>query len=322
MTAVPLRSSPPVAATQPDARPARPVPVHPALMALMSTVPVQAFVGPRGTLVHMYTSGSGTPILAVHGSGLQGQNWRGLQSSLGEDYRLHAPDLYGYGQSETLPMPQRMTLDDNAGLIGALLRRFDRPVHLLGHAFGAAVALRAALEHPDRIQSMTLYEPLTLHLLKPEHGGHAPAQRQMESLASDMRVACLRGDTAEAARIFYDHCHGQNAFNQLPVARWKLLQTQAPRLCLDIGMAFQARQALSAYRGLRMPVLLLSGMRSSGLLRLIAERLASVLPAVRHAILPELGHLAPVSHPEAVARVIAPFLRACERTAPPERACA
>lgn len=317
MTAVPLPSP-----SSPAAAPARPVPTHPALMALMSTVPVQAFVGPRGTLVHMFTSGSGTPVLAVHASGMQGQSWQGLLPGMGDDFRLYCPDLYGYGQSEALPMPQRMTLDDNAGLIGALLCRFDRPAHLVGHGFGGAVALRAALEHPGRIQSMTLFEPLALHLLKPEHGGHAPAQRQMESLAGDMRVACLRGDTAEAARVFYDHCHGAGAFDQLPVARWKLLQAQAPRLCLDIGMAFNARQSLPAYRGLRMPVLLLSGLRSSGLLRLIAERLAGTLPTARHATLPELGHLAPISHPEVMARIIAPFLKACERTPAPQRACA
>lgn len=311
MTAVPLRSS-----SSPAVAPARPVPTHPALMALMSTVPVQAFVGPRGTLVHMFTSGSGTPVLAVHGSGLQGQTWQGLMPWLGEDFRLHAPDLYGYGQSEPLPMPQRMTLDDNAGLIGALLCRFDRPVHLIGHGFGGAVALRAALEHPGRIQSMSLYEPLALHLLKPEFGGHAPAQRQMESMAGDMRVACLRGDTADAARIFHDHCHGAGSFDLLPVARWKLLQAQAPRFCLDIGMAFNARQPLAAYRALRMPVLLLSGLRGSGILRLVAERLAGTLPSARHAMLPDLGHLAPLSHPELMARIIAPFMRACERTAP------
>jgi pimeloyl-ACP methyl ester carboxylesterase len=300
---------------QPDTNRPRVVPTHPALMALMSHVPVQAFVGPQGTLVHMFTGGDGAPVLAVHGSGQEGASWRGLLPWLGDDFRLHCPDLYGYGKSEAPPMPQRMSLDDNAALISALLRRFDRPVHLLGHAFGGAVALRAALELPGRVASMTLYEPLALHLLKPEYGGHAPAQRQVETLAADMRAACLRGEPVEAARLFHDHCSGAGSFNALTDARRAALATQAPRLCLDIAMAFGAHQPLMSYAGLRMPVLLLSGTRSSGSLRLIAERLAHALPAVRHAILPGFGHLAPLSQPDTVGRVIQPFLAACERAA-------
>lgn len=296
------------------------VPTHPALMALMNHVPVQAFVGPRGTMVNMFTAGSGMPVLAVHGSGMQGSMWRGLQPHLGDEFRFHCPDLYGYGRSESLPMPQRMSLDDNAALIGVLLRRFDRPVHLVGHAFGAAVALRAALEHPDRLASMTLYEPMALHLLKPEHGGHAPAQRLIETLAGDMRAACLRGESHIAARLFYDHCSGAGAFAALSAARQASLAAHAPRLCLDIAMAFNARQSLGSYAGLKLPVLLLSGTRSAGALRLIADRLAATLPVVRHAILPDQDHFAPATQPEAVARVMRPFLQACARIT--LRACA
>jgi pimeloyl-ACP methyl ester carboxylesterase len=285
-----------------------------------SQVPARAFVGPRGTLVNMITVGTGSPVLAVHGSGMQGSMWRGLLPQLGDDFRFYCPDLYGYGCSEALPMPQRMSLDDNAGLIGNLLRRFDRPVHLVGHAFGAAVALRAALEIPGRVASMTLYEPLALHLLKPEYGGHAPAQRQMESLAADMRAACLRGELNVAGRLFFDFCNGPGAFDALTAPRQANLATQAPRLCLDIGMAFNACQPLASYSGLKMPVLLLSGTRSPGVFRLVAERLAAALPVMRHGILPDLGHFAPASQPEAVARVIRPFLQACEQMS--LRACA
>lgn len=313
MTAVPLRSIPTQASE-------KPVPTHPALMALMSHVPVQAFVGPRGTLVNMFTAGDGSPVLAVHGSGMQGSMWRGMLPHLGDEFRLHCPDLYGYGRSESLPMPQRMTLDDNAGLIGTLLRRFDRPVHLLGHAFGAAVAMRAALELPGKVASMTLYEPLALHLLKPEFGGHAPAQHMMETLAGDMRAACLRGESHVAAQLFFEFCTGPGSFEALSQPRRAHLAANAPRLCLDMAMAFNARQPLMSYAGLKMPVLLLSGTRSPGALRLIAERLATVLPVVRHAILPEMGHLAPASQPDAVGRVILPFLQACEQVS--LRACA
>jgi pimeloyl-ACP methyl ester carboxylesterase len=299
---------------------ARPVPTHPALMALMSHVPVQAFVGPCGTLVNMFTAGSGMPVLAVHGSGMQGSVWRGLQTAMGDDFRFHCPDLYGYGRSEALPMPQRMSLDDNASLIGALLRRFDRPVHLLGQGFGAAVALRAALDNPGRLASLVLYEPLALHLLKPEFDGHAPAQRQIESLISDMRAACLRGESHIAGALFYDFCCGPGAFDRLAPSRQAGLAAQSPRLCLDLAMTLRTEQPLAVYKSLSVPSLLLSGTRSPGAFRLAVERLAGALPQARHAILPDLGHFAPTGQPDSVARVIAPFMQTCQQAA--VRACA
>ncbi|MEK9970265.1 MAG: alpha/beta hydrolase [Ferrovibrio sp.] len=298
----------------------RPVPTHPALMALMSHVPVQAFVGPRGTLVNMFTAGSGTPVLAVHASGMQGSVWRTLQTCMGDDFRFHCPDLYGYGRSEPLPMPQRMSLDDNAGLISTLLRRFSQPVHLLGHGFGAAVALRAALDNPGRLASLTLHEPLALHLLKPEYDGHAPAQRQIESLIGDMRAACLRGESHVAGALFYDFCCGTGAFHRLSQQRQAGLAAQAPRLCLDLAMTLRTEQPLAAYKSLNLPTLLLSGTRSPGAFRLVVERLAAAMPQARHAILPDHGHFAPTSQPESLARVVAPFMQACQQAA--LRACA
>lgn len=275
-------------------------------------VPMHAFSSPHGTLVHLFTAGDGAPVVALHCSGGQGMMWRGMLPSLGDSFRLHCPDLYGYGRSESFPAGRRMTLEDEAELAGALLRRFDRPVHLIGHAYGGAVALRAAIDHADRICSLTLHEPLAFHLLRPDMGGHAPALHQIQILASDMRAAYLRDDAATAARLFIDYWERPGSFDRLTAQRQAALMVQVPRLWLDFVLALGCKLPLAAHRALKLPVLLLSGLRSPGTARLLADRLASLLPSVRHAILPDMGHMAPVSHPDAIARVVRPFLHACE----------
>ncbi|MFN4276307.1 MAG: alpha/beta fold hydrolase [Ferrovibrio sp.] len=284
-------------------------------------IPIQAFVGPRGTLVHQFTAGDGAPVIALHCSGGQGVMWRGMLPWLGDTFRLHCPDLYGYGRSEPFPAGNRMTLDDEAELVGALLRRFDRPVHLIGHSYGGAVALRTAIDHATRLCSLTLYEPVAFHLLRPELGGHAPALHQIQILAADMRTAYLRDDATTAARLFIDYWNEPGSFDRMTLQRQAALIVQVPRLWLDFVLTLGCKTMPASYRSLKLPVLLLSGMRSPGTVRLIADRLAGLLPAVRHAILPDLGHMAPVSHPDAVARVMLPFLRACE-TSHQQRACA
>jgi pimeloyl-ACP methyl ester carboxylesterase len=51
-------------------------------------------------------------------------------------------------------------------------------MHLVGHSYGGGVALRAAVERPERIASLTLYEPSAFHPLKVMrvHGAHALAE--------------------------------------------------------------------------------------------------------------------------------------------------
>lgn len=284
-------------------------------------LPVQSFVGPRGTLVNLFTAGDGAPIVALHCSGGHGQAWRSLLPWLGGDFRLHCPDLYGCGHSESWPGPRRMTLEDDADLIAALLHRFDRPVHLIGHSYGGAVALRTAIAHPGRLCSLTLYEPVVFHLLKPEFGGHAPALRQIEVLAEDMRAAYLRDDATEAARMFVDYWNGPEAFRRLSPQKQAALIVQVPRLWLDFALTLACKLPLHAFRAVAVPTLLLTGTRSPGPTRLIGERLARMLPLVRHALLPELGHMAPLSHPDAVGRVLLPFLVGCEKVQR-RRACA
>lgn len=68
-------------------------------------------------------------------------------------------DLRGHGRSERTPAGY--TLDDSVedlfGVVDAL--GVDGPVHLVGHSYGASVALRAGLRHPGRLAGMTLIEP-------------------------------------------------------------------------------------------------------------------------------------------------------------------
>lgn len=289
--------------------------------AASGIVPLQAFVGPRGTMVNVFTAGRGIPVVALHCSGAQGQAFRGLLPVMDQEFCLTCPDLYGYGRSESLPEPQRLSLEDDADLVADLLRRFDRPVHLVGHGYGGAVALQVAADYNRYVASLSLYEPTSFHLLKPEFAGHGPALRQIEVLTADIRAAYLRGDQRSAARLFYDFCNSDGAFDRIAPQRQEAVAQQGARLWQDFQIAMNATLPPRACREIRMPAVLLSGTRSPGVMRMIASRLAALLPHARHAVLPELGHMAPLSHPDTVSRVIATFLRACEQTSL-RRACA
>lgn len=107
-------------------------------------------------------------LVLVHGLAASLGFWHlGIVRSLSALCRLIAYDLRGHGRSEMTPtgysIPQ-MT-DDLAALLDHLgLER----VHLLGHSFGGAIALRFASRYPERVHSLILAD-VRLRALQPYH---------------------------------------------------------------------------------------------------------------------------------------------------------
>ena len=71
--------------------------------------------------------------------------------------------------------------------------------HLIGHSFGATVALRLAVEHPDLVSRLTLIEPVFFSAAKdePEYPAHLAG-------FAPYLAAMARGDRTAAARAFTD----------------------------------------------------------------------------------------------------------------------
>ena len=97
--------------------------------------------------------------IALRCSGSSGRQWSALRKSL--RLQVFIPDLMGCGAMPHLAGDRRFRLADEARPIVALIDELEAPVHLIGHSYGGAVALRIAVERPNRIASLTLYEPTT-----------------------------------------------------------------------------------------------------------------------------------------------------------------
>ena len=103
--------------------------------------------------------GNGQPVVVLHSStGSKGQ-WRTALAEWTERYRVIAPDLLGYGDTDSWHRPRVLTLADEVEIVAAVIARADRPVHLVGHSYGGAVALHTALALGPRVASLCLIEP-------------------------------------------------------------------------------------------------------------------------------------------------------------------
>ena len=102
---------------------------------------------------HVRSAGAGPTVLLLHSSGSSGRQWQPLMEQLAGRMHCVAVDLYGHGGTADWPHERPLTLDDEVDLLVPLLERHGS-VHLVGHSYGGAVALKTATRHPDRVLSV------------------------------------------------------------------------------------------------------------------------------------------------------------------------
>lgn len=118
--------------------------------------------------VHVWGPDDGTPLLLIHGNCSSGLFWEPFVRRLLEAgrWRVVAPDLRGYGDSQTAPVDATRGLRDFADDVAALLDRDDlfptgaRPL-VAGHSMGGGVVMQLLVDHPGRIAGLLLESPLS-----------------------------------------------------------------------------------------------------------------------------------------------------------------
>lgn len=120
----------------------------------------------NGVRLHCVLEGKGPLVLLLHGFPESSYAWRGQIPALAEHFRVVAPDLRGYAESDKPPRVSDYRLpvlvDDVVGLVKAL---GDDRAHIVGHDWGGAVAWAAAQTHPevvDRLAVLNCPHPLPL----------------------------------------------------------------------------------------------------------------------------------------------------------------
>lgn len=247
---------------------------------------------------------AGRPALALHCMMGSGAPWGEIAARLDGRVALHATDLPGHGRSpawaggesfaETTLAGARPVLNELAG------QSADGRVDLLGHSFGAVMALRLAVEAPERIRSLTLVEPVMFAALPPD-------ARDPDGLLARLDVAWAAGDRGTATAAFLDYWDGPDPDRMAPIVRDQMLrQMEAvidamPDLYEDRGKILRA----GGIESIAAPAMLISGGESAPVIADIAAALAARLADVGRATVPDAGHMAPLTHPDAVAGLIA-----------------
>jgi pimeloyl-ACP methyl ester carboxylesterase len=261
-------------------------------------------ISDMNSLLASPASSSATSVIALHCSGSGAAQWRKLGEALGPRHAFVVPEHYGCDSTGAWSGERAFTLADEAARTIGIIDASRGKVHLVGHSYGGAVALRVAVERPERIASLTLYEPSAFHLLKVmgSHGAHALAEIIAISKLTADGVVC--GDYRGAAASFVDYWGGRGAWQALRPSVQAALTRWAPKAPLDFRALLDDRTLASAYRNLRVPALIMRGQHAPVPSRAIAERLPMLLPAARLAIVEGAGHMGPLTHADEVNAII------------------
>lgn len=117
----------------------------------------------HGEVVY-HTSGAGEPLVFLHGiyPGASSFEWSRVYPQFAVGQQVIAPDLIGFGESER---PRRgLDADDHVRALADLFFSVNggRPAAVVASGFGAALAAKLAIQHPELISRLVLYAPIGL----------------------------------------------------------------------------------------------------------------------------------------------------------------
>jgi len=232
--------------------------------------------------------------LALHCMMARGRAWDGVARALGDAVALSAPDLPGHGDT---PWRGGDYLSESLAVAEPEL---TSGTHLIGHSFGGVLALHLAARHPDEVATLTLIEPVlfaaaTGHWRAAHDAAFAPAL-----------AAASVGRTEEAARAFHA-IWGHGAWAALPERVRADMAAKMPIIAAQQEV-LTGPCALDPLDAVRAPTLLVEGTESPAVVGEIIDTLAARLPRAGRVGIDGAGHMAPITHPEAVAAVVAPHL--------------
>ena len=263
----------------------------------------------KGQLAIDHTDeGRGAPVVLLHSSVSGNRQWRALTATLGDRYRVLAVNLFGYGATTAWPGAAPQSLYAQAQLVLALCEALAGPVHLVGHSFGGAVALKAAMLLGPRVGSLALLEPNPFYLLA--QGGRTGAYLEARALRDHVKCFGALGDWATVAARFADYWLGDGAWAAMPEQRRTAFVAALPPNYHEWDAVMDERTTIEECRALSSRTLVVSDPATRRPTQEIVALLAQACPRWTFRTVAEGGHMAPLTHPQLVNPLIRQFLDA------------
>lgn len=266
----------------------------------------------NGVRLHAVTGGTGEPVVLLHGFTETWAIWRKVMPLLTRDYRVIAPDLRGFGDSErTSSGYDKKTLAED---IAALLDKLEvRSAHIVGHDFGGQVAYRLTAARPDIARSLSAIETLLPGIdVRPRGNEHRWWFVSFHQVPDVPELLTSGREDAYIRLVFDAFVHPQNEMTAADYAELRRaystpgalragfeLYRAAPQDAADFARTYEST--------LTVPVLALGG--DGSMERRVLESFEQVSAEVLGGVIERTAHFPPMERSDHVAEQLTAFFR-------------
>jgi pimeloyl-ACP methyl ester carboxylesterase len=243
----------------------------------------------NGVELYYEESGTGSPVVLVHGFGLTARMWDPQVAALAPRYRVIVYDARGQGRSEVPDDPEEYS---QAAMVEDLLGLLDHlglaRAHIAGLSMGGGIALAFALAHPERVSGLAVCDA---GAGSDDAADHVARLGRWRERLEEGGIEAFADEALRDALLADYVAHGSEAIHLL---RRLLTANSARGLSRTLTGVLGRRPALytlgDRLARLSHPVLVVVGERDRPCLR-VANFLAGTIPRAELVIIPGSGHL-------------------------------
>lgn len=253
-----------------------------------------------GTPIAYERTGSGPPLVLVHGTTASHTRWAPVLPALSAEFTVYAIDRRGRGESGDADC---YSIEREFEDIAAVVDSLDEPANVLGHSFGAICALEAAFLSGN-MRKLVLYEPPI---------GEPNTVVDHDAVSAKLQDLLAAGDREGVVTTFMHEVvsmpdHEFERYRKLPA--WPARVAAAHTLPREDLAQKQYRLDEKRCNDITVPTLLLTGGDSPTFFKDAAQRIAAATPNCRIVVLPGQQHIAIDTAPDLFVDKVLAFL--CE----------
>jgi pimeloyl-ACP methyl ester carboxylesterase len=251
--------------------------------------------------LHYRETGSGSPLILIHGAGAHADLSDGALPALAAQHRVIVYDRRGHSRSGSKPAAIKGYLKRQADDAAALLQGIGAaPATVVGWSNGGIIALNLALAYPQLVTRLVVCEP-PLHASQ-----HAPPRAQLGAVLKTMllsAIGCKRAAVSTFFRMLLAQPDGSNVFDTLDEATREGVLVNAATLLHELKTGTGEELTAERLRELRCPISAIVGGNTISVFSDATQRLLGILPEMRVRCIPGAGHISVLTHPGDFARL-------------------
>jgi pimeloyl-ACP methyl ester carboxylesterase len=254
--------------------------------------------------------GQGAPVLFVHGSNSDYRIWEPQRQALAANYRFIAVSQRYFGVAPWTDTGAKFSQATFIEDLRAFIKGLNSgPVHLVGWSFSGGTLLPLAVQNPELVKSIFVFEP--------SMGTMVTDPSELTAMSDDRRdmvgpafAAVKAGDHAAAVRVFMDSVNGQpGTYDAFPSATRAIMLDNARMLPLLFAAPPPPPISCAQLGQIKVPVMIARGELTRPIYRIMADTASRCVPGSRLIVVPQARHLWPGQESTAFNRLVLDFLK-------------